>query len=153
MDRLTCRLYPSTSSITYPTIRATGYDKVANGSTIRLQLAGLKTLPFGITDYIKVGVELVYFDYGGVTGNLYEPTSVVVGPPTNPINPSPITFTISENSSNLVGELANYNITGTITSGFSNVKTSDYFAVEFPMDTFERKFSINSAAVCSMATD
>lgn len=56
MDRLICKLYPSTSSITYPTIRITGYDKILNTTTIRFRLAGLKTLPTGITDYLKVGV-------------------------------------------------------------------------------------------------
>lgn len=95
MDRLTCKLYPSTSEITYPTIRITGYDKIANSSTVRFRLAGLKTLPNGITDYLKVGVELVYYDYGQVTGNLYEPTSVVVGPPTGAISPYTITFTVT----------------------------------------------------------
>lgn len=152
MDRLVCKLYPSTSSITYPTVRVTGYDRIANASTVRLRLAGLKTLPVGITDYIKVGVELVYFNYGGVTGNLYEPTSVVVGPPTTPIVPYAMTFTVSENSSNIVGELANYNFTGSIGAGFSPVTTTDYFAVSFPTDAFERNFSINSAALCSLAS-
>lgn len=151
MDRLTCRLYPSVSSTTYPTIRVTGYDRIANSSTIRFRLAGLKTLAAGVTDYIKVGVELVYFNYGGVTGNLYEPTSVVVGPPTVAISPYAITFTVTENSTNVVGELANYTFAGTIANGFSTVSTTDYFAVQFPTDVFERNFSINAKALCSLA--
>ena len=151
MDRLTCRLFPSVSATTYPTIRITGYDLIANASTVRFRLAGLKTLPAGVTDYIKVGVELVYFNYGGVTGNLYEPTSVVVGPPTAAISPYLITFTVTENSTNTVGELANYTIAGTIANGFATVTTSDYIAVQFQNDVFERNFSINSKALCSLA--
>jgi hypothetical protein len=82
LGRLTCKLTLSVSAITYPTITITGYDQIANASTVRFRFAGLKTLVAGIQDYIKVGVQLVYYNYGGVSGNLYEPTSVVVGPTT-----------------------------------------------------------------------
>jgi hypothetical protein len=64
VGKLTCKIYPSTSTITYPTIIITGYDRITNGSTVKIRLANLKTLSIGIQDYIKIGVSLQYYDYG-----------------------------------------------------------------------------------------
>jgi hypothetical protein len=71
MAKLTCRIYPSVSTITYPTIVVTGYDKILAGTTVSIIAAGLKSLPVGIKDYVKIGVSLTYFDYGGSKGFLY----------------------------------------------------------------------------------
>lgn len=103
MGRITCRIYPSVSTITYPTIIVTGYDRVLAGTTIRIQLANLQTLPTGVTDYCKLGVALTYFNYGRVKGYIYEPVSFVVGPPTAPVTPKAITFAVSEVGTNTVG--------------------------------------------------
>lgn len=84
---------------------------------------------------------------------MYEPTSVVVGPPTATLSPYTITFTVTENSTNTVGELADYTFTGTIAAGFSSVTVDDYIAVQFPKDSFERNFSINSEAICTLAAN
>lgn len=81
----------------------TGYDRIKAASTVRVQLADLRTLPTGTTDYCKLGVTLAYYNYGGVKGYIYEPVSFVVGPPTAPAAPKTITFTITENSNNRVG--------------------------------------------------
>lgn len=129
MGRITCKLYPSVSTITYPTIIITGYDRVPAGTTIRIQLANLQTLPTGVTDYCKLGVGLTYFNYGGVKGYIYEPVSFVVGPPSAPVTPKSITFTVSELGTNIVGELTNYSFTGSIASGFGPVTPSDYFVL------------------------
>ena len=82
MGKLTCKIYPSTSTITNPTIIVTGYDKILAGQLVTFMVAGLKSLPSSITDYIKIGVSYTYFDYGNVKGYLYEPTGKVVGPVT-----------------------------------------------------------------------
>jgi len=103
MGKLTCRIYPSTSTITYPTIIVTGYDKILSGQIVTFKVAGLKSLPVTIADYIKIGVSYTYYDYGNVKGYLYEPTGKVVGPVTAK-NPSKlITVAITETSSNFVG--------------------------------------------------
>jgi len=85
MGKLTCRIYPSYSTITNPTILVTGYDKILSGQIVTFKVAGLKSLPNNITDYIKIGISYKYYDYGNVKGYLYEPTGKVVGPVT-PIN-------------------------------------------------------------------
>jgi hypothetical protein len=79
--------------------------------------------------------------------------SFVVGPTTAAIaSPSAITFTISEVSTNYVGELANYTFAGSIANGFSPVTTSDYVLVQFPQYAFEGRFNLNFNALCSLAT-
>jgi hypothetical protein len=95
MGKLTCRIYPSVSTITYPTIIITGYDRIYANTVVRIQLANLKTLPAGITDYCRLGVSYTYFNYGGVKGYIYEPVSFVIGPTTAPNTPKTITYTIS----------------------------------------------------------
>lgn len=129
MGRITCRIYPSVSTITYPTIIITGYDRVSAGTTIRIQLAKLQTLATGVTDYCKLGVSLTYFTYGGVKGYIYEPVSFVVGPPSAAVTPKIITFSVSEVGTNFVGELTNYSFTGSIESGFQPVTPTDYIVV------------------------
>jgi hypothetical protein len=71
MGRIKCQIYPSVSTITFPTIIITGYDRISAGSTVRIQFADLQTLAAGITDYCKLGVSLTYFDYGGTKGYIY----------------------------------------------------------------------------------
>lgn len=95
MGKLTCKIYPSVSTITYPTIIITGYDRILAGTTVTFRVAGLQSLPASITDYIKIGVSLTYFDYGGTKGYLYEPTGKIVGPTTSQISPKTITVSIS----------------------------------------------------------
>lgn len=82
MGKLTCKIYPSYSTITNPTIIITGYDKILSGLTVSFKVAGLKSLPVLISDYIKIGVSYMYYDYGNVKGYIYEPTGKVVGPVT-----------------------------------------------------------------------
>lgn len=82
MGKLTCRIYPSYSTITNPIIIVTGYDKILKGQIVTLKVAGLKSLPLSVTDYIKIGVSYKYYDYGNVKGYIYEPTGKVVGPVT-----------------------------------------------------------------------
>jgi hypothetical protein len=151
MGRIKCRIYPSVSTITFPTILITGYDRILAGSTVRVQFANLQTLAAGITDYCKLGVSLTYFDYGGAKGYVYEPVSFVVGPTTAPTPAKTITFTVAEAGTNYVGELTDYAFSGTIQSGFAPVTTSDYFVVQFPDYTFEGRFNQNKAALCSLA--
>jgi hypothetical protein len=52
IGRLTCTISLSTSPSTYPTITLTGYDLILNATTVRIRIAGLKTLPVGVQDYI-----------------------------------------------------------------------------------------------------
>jgi hypothetical protein len=103
MGKLTCKIYPSVSTITYPTIIVTGYDRILALTVVQISIAGLQSLKVGVNDYIKIGVGLVYYDYGNTKGYLYEPTSKVVGPPTSVAVPKAITVTVSETSSNTVG--------------------------------------------------
>ena len=117
------------STITFPTIRVTGYDRVIANTTVRLQFAGLKTLPVSVTDYCKLGVSLEYFNYGGVKGYIYEPVSVVVGPTTTATTPKAITFTVTETGSNIVGELTDYSFSGSFAAGFAPVTTADYVVI------------------------
>jgi len=95
MGRIKCQLYPSVSTITFPTIVVTGYDRILAGTAVRIQFADLKSLSVGVTDYCKLGVSLTYYNYGGVKGYIYEPVSFVVGPPTAKATPKAITFTVS----------------------------------------------------------
>jgi hypothetical protein len=150
MGKLTCRIYPSVSTITHPTIIITGYDRINANTVVRIQLANLKTLPAGVTDYCKLGVSYTYFSYGGVKGYIYEPVSFVVGPTTAPHSPKAITYTISEVGTNFVGELSNYTLSGTLGSGFSPITTNDYFVVQFPPYVFEGRFNLNTRALCSL---
>lgn len=66
MGRIKCVLHHSVSSITYPTIKITGYDKILYGTTVRFRFASLQTLPQGVSDYMKLAVSLVYYRYGRV---------------------------------------------------------------------------------------
>ena len=71
MSRIRCQIYPSVSTITYPTIIVTGYDRIYANTTVRIQFANLKTLPTGVTDYCTLGASLTYFNYGGTKGYIY----------------------------------------------------------------------------------
>jgi hypothetical protein len=95
MGRIKCQLYPSVSTITYPTVIVTGYDRIYANTTVRIQFANLKTLPTGINDYCTLGVSLSYFSYGGAKGYIYQPVSFVVGPPSAPDPTILINFTVS----------------------------------------------------------
>lgn len=103
MGKLTCKIYPSVSIVTYPTIIITGYDRIYAGTTVRIHFANLKTFAAGITDYCTLGASYTYYDYGGTKGYIYQPVSFIVGPTTAPNTPKTITYTISELSSNYVG--------------------------------------------------
>ena len=81
----------------------TGYDRVKSGKIITVRFAGLKSFEAGITDYVKIGVSLTYFNYGGTKGYVYEPTGKIVGPVTSVNVPIGITVDISETSTNFVG--------------------------------------------------
>ena len=116
-----------------------------------IRIAGLKTLPAGVEDYIKIGVSLTYYDYGGVKGYVYEPTGFVVGGTTSAASPIPITLTMSESSTNFVGDLVNYTFAGTLGAGFATVDTDDYVVIEFEEHAFEGVFSTNQEAICSLA--
>jgi len=137
MERMRCYLDHSVSSITYPTIRVTGYDRIAAGQVVRFRFAGLKSIQAGLTDYIKIAVPLTYHAYGGAKGYLYRPTGKLIGPTTALASPKAITFTVTESSdNNMVGDLSNYTFAGTIASGFSTVTTADYVSIEFPEHFF-----------------
>ena len=132
----------------------TGFDRVLSGTKVVLRIAGLKTLPAGIEDFIKIGVSLTYYNYGGVKGYIYEPTGFVVGNTTAANAPISIdSLTVAEQSTNFVGDLVNYTFSGTLGAGFSNIKTTDYIAVEFEPHAFEGQFSQNLEALCSLATN
>lgn len=103
MGRLICRIYPSVSTITYPVIIVKGYDKIYANETVTIHFAGLKTLPVGIQDYIKIGVSYTYYDYGNVKGYLYEPTGKIVGPTNSSVTPKVINVSVTETSTNFVG--------------------------------------------------
>ena len=94
-----------------------------------IQIAGLQTLPAGVDDYIKIGISLTYYDYGGVKGYLYENTGFVVGGASAAASPVAITLSVTESSDNFVGNLVNYDFAGTLGGGFSTITTSDYIAV------------------------
>jgi hypothetical protein len=152
MGSITCQIYPSVSTVTYPTIIVTGYDSISAGTTVRIRFANLKSLPVGITDDITLGVSLTYFYYGGVKGYIYEPVSFVVGPTTAAINPISISYSVSEVSTNVVGELSNYTLSGTIGNSFQTITTHDFFVVTFPPYVFEGRFNLNTQALCSRAS-
>lgn len=42
--KLTCRIYPSLSTITYPVIIVTGFDRILKTTDVIFRIAGLKTL-------------------------------------------------------------------------------------------------------------
>ena len=141
--RLTCKIFPSYSTITYPRIEVTGYDRIKSGTEVIVRIAGLKTLPEAVEDYIKIGVSLTYYSYGGVKGYIYEPTGFVVGGTTAATTPVDIDLTVVETSTNFVGDLVNYDFTATIGAGFATVTPTDYVAIEFEENAFEGEFSIN----------
>ena len=150
--KLTCRIYPSVSTITYPRIIVTGFDRVYSGTDVIFRIAGLKTLPANVEDYIKIGVSLTYFDYGRVKGYVYELTGIVVGNTTSAATPIAISnANVSESSTNFVGDLVNYNFKGTIGAGFAPITPSDFIGIEFEKSAFEGYFSQNSEALCSLA--
>lgn len=99
-----------------------------------------------------MGVSLTYFDYGKVKGYVYEPTGIVVGNTTAAISPVALTVSLTESSSNFVGELVNYTFTGTLGGGFLSVTPTDYIGIEFQDNVFEGSFSLNSKALCTLAT-
>lgn len=126
-----------------------GYDRVTANTDVVIRIAGLKTLAAGLQDYIKMGVSLTYYDYGQVKGYVYEPTGIVVGNTTAVVAPVPLTVTLSESSSNFVGELVNYTFTSS--GAFAPVTTADYVGIEFESNVFEGVFSLNPKALCSLA--
>ena len=152
MGRIVCKIYPSTSTVTYPTIIITGYDRIYAATTVRVRFANLQSLPAGVTDSCSLGVSLTYFTYGGTKGYIYEPVSFVVGPTTAFITPKAITLSVAELSTNYVGELANYTFSGSIDAAASSVTTSDYILLQFPTNTFEGVYNLNFQALCSLAS-
>ena len=98
-----------------------------------------------------MGVSLTYYDYGKVKGYVYEPTGIVVGNTTAVDPPVALTVTLSESSSNFVGELVNYTFTSS--GSFLPVTTTDYVGIEFESNVFEGVFSLNQRALCSLATN
>ena len=60
--KLTCKIYPSYTTITYPRIQISGHDRILATTDVVIRIAGLKTLSAGVQDYIKMGVSLTYFD-------------------------------------------------------------------------------------------
>lgn len=129
--KLTCKIYPSVSTITYPTIICTGYNKIKTNTQVTIMIDGLKSLPSSTSDYIKVGVSYTYFNHGGVKGYIYEPTGFVVQGTSAKVTPKTYTFSVTESSSTLVGELVDYSFSGTVQSGFSSITDTDYLVVEF----------------------
>jgi hypothetical protein len=129
MGKLTCRIYPSYSTITNPTIIVTGYDKILSGQLVTFKVAGLKSLAVSVTDYIKIGVSYKYYDYGNVKGYIHEPTGKVVGPVTVKNSIKSIGVSITETSTNIVGELVNYSFTCTFNAAFAPVTTSDFVGI------------------------
>ena len=142
--RLTCKIYPSVSTITYPIIIVTGYDRIRRTTDVVIRILGLKTLSAGVEDYIKIGVSLIYFDYGGVQGYLYEPTGKVVGPTTAAAIGGTYTFQVTETGDSFVGSMSNYSFAGTLGGSYNPVTTSDYVSIEFPTNFFEGNFSMNT---------
>lgn len=149
--KLTCKIYPSYTTVDYPRIEVMGYDRILASTDVVIRIAGLKTLAVGVEDYIKIGVSLTYYDYGQVKGYVYEPTGIIVGGTTAAVTPKVITTSVSESSSNFVGDLVNYTFTGSIDVGFAPVTTTDYVGVQFDSNVFEGVFSLNSKSVCSLA--
>ena len=132
----------------------TGFDRVYSGTDIVIWIVDLKTLKAGVEDYIKIGVSLTYYNYGGVKGYIYEPTGFVVGNTTAATSPVPINnLVVSETSTNFVGDLVNYTFSGVLGAGFASVSTNDYVVVEFEKHVFEGYFSQNLEALCSLATN
>ena len=130
--KLTCKIYPSVSTITYPRIIATGFDRIYSGTDVVFRVAGLKTLDADVEDYIKIGVSLTYFDYGRVKGYVYELTGIVVGNTTAAITPISITSAeVNESSTNFVGDLVNYTFSGTLSAGFADITPTDFIGIEF----------------------
>ena len=73
---------------------------------------------------------MTYFDYGGVKGYVYEPTGYVVGGTTAPLPAFvPITLSMTESSTNFVGDLVNYTFSGSLGAGFATVNTDDYIGI------------------------
>jgi hypothetical protein len=46
--KLTCKIYPSYSTITYPYIAVSGYDRILAYTDVVIRIAGLKTLAVGL---------------------------------------------------------------------------------------------------------
>ena len=154
VGKLTCIIYPSVSTITYPRIVVTGFDRVYSGTDVIFRIAGLKTLAANIEDYIKLGVSYKYFNYGRVKGYLYELTGIVVGNTTAAATPIAINSAqVSESSTNFVGDLVNYTFSGTIAGGFAPITSSDFVGIEFEGNAFEGYFSLNTEALCSLASN
>ena len=142
--KLTCKIYPALFSYTYTVIHVTGYDRILSGTDVMIRIAGLKSLKANVEDFIKIGVSLAYYNYGGAKGYIYEPTGTVVQGTTAPISYIDIDpLTVTETSTNFVGDLVNYTFTGTIGAGFATVDTDDYVVVEFEENVFEGTFSRN----------
>lgn len=84
-----------------------------------------------------MGVSLLYYDYGQVKGYVYEPTGIVVGNTTAAATTVAITgLTLTQSSTNIVGELVKYAFTGTISPGFLPITTTDYIVIQFDQNVF-----------------
>ena len=81
--RLNCEIDLGTNPEDLPTIIVTGYDKIAAQTAIEILVTGIRTLPDWKRVDIRVGVQLVYKDLGGISAFIYEPTAPTLPLATN----------------------------------------------------------------------
>lgn len=126
-----------TTTTDLPAIIVTGYDEIKAGTAVSILVTSIKNLPIGKQMTIKIGVQLIYKKYGGVSAFYYEPTAFVPPAPSafSAINSAQLHTVTYVGSTQVLG-LTNY--TFTFSAGAQPITSSDYFALEFPKDFFNR---------------
>lgn len=128
--KLRCFLKLGTTTTDLPAIIVTGYDEIKAGTAVSILVTNIKNLPAGKQMTIKIGVQLIYKKYGGVSAFYYEPTAFVPPAPSAfAAVPAAVPPTVTYVGSTQVLGLSNY--TFTFTAGAA-ITANDYFALEFP---------------------
>lgn len=147
--KLNCRLKIGTTSEDLPEAQIFDYDEIAAGTTVTFYLAKIKTLDVGVTATISIGVRLYYKTKYGIV-YLYKPIDYLPASGANTafagLAETTATVTFSGNAKVL--STINYVFTFTLTA---SVTATDYFALQFPSDMFDRNAESYSQVASSIA--
>lgn len=147
MQRLRCRLKTGTNSEDLPEVQIYDYDEIAAGTTVTFYLANIKTLPAAATATISIGVRQYYRTKYGIVYR-YKPIDYLPGANTAFAGIAETTGTVAITGSSTVLSNMNYAFTFTLTTSITN---TDYFALQFPVDMYDRNAESYSQVSTSIA--
>ena len=132
--RLSCNLKIGTNSEDLPEIQIFDYDDIAANAVVTLYIANLQTLPLGLTATISLAARLYYRTKYGIV-YLYKPIDYL--PVANTVFNAigAVAGSVTTTGAFTVLSTNDYAFTFTLTT---TIGISDYFAIKFPLDMFDR---------------